>query len=154
MSQAGLLEVQHAAGNRAATAIVQRQPGGAVASERRTLRFGFTGEDVKQLQMKLRNVRERRHDLDAQRYARIDGIFGPLTRQDVIDFQGDTGLGADGIVGPKTWDALDSLVPGTPDEGQERAFDERNDAALDLFGAGQYDAALAIFEALLTTLQS
>ena len=147
MSQAGLLEVQHVAGNRAATAIVQRQPGGAVASERRTLRFGSTGEDVKQLQMKLRHVRERRHDRSESDVARMDGIFGPLTKQDVIDFQSDTGLDADGIVGPKTWDALDSLVPGTPDEGAERASDEREAAASDLVYAGQFDAALAIYEA-------
>ena len=36
--------------------------------------------------------------------ARIDGIFGLLTEEDVVDFQGDSGLKADGIAGPKTWD--------------------------------------------------
>ncbi|MCJ7712626.1 MAG: peptidoglycan-binding protein [Chloroflexi bacterium] len=173
LSEAALLQVQQTAGNAAATALVQRQPNGpgtvpateagtpaagtstVEAQTRRTLRYGHTGPDVKQLQMKLRSLRERRHDLDrAGRNSKIDGIFGPLTRKDVIDFQGDTGLEADGIVGPRTWDAIDSLVPNTPDEGQERAFDERNDAALELFGAGQYDAALVIFEAELTTLQS
>jgi peptidoglycan hydrolase-like protein with peptidoglycan-binding domain len=174
VSTAGLLAVQQVAGNRAATEVVQRQPSGPVpgtepgteagppaagsstveTSERRTLRFGDTGPDVKQLQMKLRRLRERRHDLDPQGNSKIDGIFGPLTRKDVLDFQGDTGLDADGIVGPKTWDAIDSLVPGTPDEGQERSLDQRNDGALALFSAGQYDAALVIFEELLTIVQS
>ena len=149
MSPESLLEVQHRAGNRAATAIVQRQPGGAVASERRTLRFGSTGEDVKQLQMKLHKLREREHDRDEQRRARIDGIFGPLTREDVIDFQTDTGLDADGIVGPRTWDALDTLVPGTPDEGTEQVLNDRFGAALALEDSGQYDAALAEFEAIV-----
>ncbi len=88
-------------------------------TERRTLRFGSTGEDVKLLQMKLHQVREREHDRDANRRSRKDGIFGPLTRQDVIDFQGDTGLDADGVVGPRTWNAIDSLVPGTPTESGE-----------------------------------
>jgi peptidoglycan hydrolase-like protein with peptidoglycan-binding domain len=146
-SPAGLLHIQQTAGNAAATAFVQRQPEGAVASGRPVLRFGSTGDDVKLLQMKLRHVRERRHDRSESDVARIDGIFGPLTKQDVIDFQSDTGLDADGIVGPQTWNALDELVPGTPDEGAERAADEREAAAAELVFAGQFDAALVIYEA-------
>jgi len=37
---------------------------------------------------------------------KADGIFGPKTKQGVIAFQTSRGLGADGIVGPKTWAAL------------------------------------------------
>lgn len=37
-----------------------------------------------------------------------DGVFGPLTYQAVIRFQGDAGLIADGIVGPNTNQALGS----------------------------------------------
>ncbi|WP_255212158.1 peptidoglycan-binding domain-containing protein [Terribacillus saccharophilus] len=35
-----------------------------------------------------------------------DGIFGPNTRQAVINFQRNNGLGVDGIVGPETWNRL------------------------------------------------
>ena len=166
LTEGALLQVQQAAGNAAATALVQRQPespdevpateAGTPAAatsdttlpERRTLRFGSTGEDVKLLQMKLHQLREREHDRDANRRSRKDGIFGPLTRQDVIDFQGDTGLDADGVVGPRTWNAVDSLVPGTPTESGEAAADEQFDAARALRNAARYDEAIAIFEAL------
>jgi peptidoglycan hydrolase-like protein with peptidoglycan-binding domain len=36
----------------------------------------------------------------------IDGIFGSLTEVAVRSFQTDSGLYADGIVGPRTWHAL------------------------------------------------
>jgi peptidoglycan hydrolase-like protein with peptidoglycan-binding domain len=36
----------------------------------------------------------------------IDGIFGPQTESAVKDFQEDTGLSVDGIVGPFTWSYL------------------------------------------------
>lgn len=38
----------------------------------------------------------------------IDGYFGPQTRANVIEFQGDGGLTADGLVGPQTWTAVDA----------------------------------------------
>jgi len=40
----------------------------------------------------------------------VDGVFGGGTRRAVVTFQMQAGLGADGIVGPRTWDAL--LVEG------------------------------------------
>jgi len=36
----------------------------------------------------------------------IDGIFGPVTHAALISYQGKHGLGADGIVGALTWEAL------------------------------------------------
>jgi peptidoglycan hydrolase-like protein with peptidoglycan-binding domain len=165
----GILEIQRTAGNAATVELLRRsgghQPvvmrqaiGEAPAddaeapgtSDRPTLQQGSTGDDVKLLQMKLRHVRERAHDIDKAGRARIDGIFGPLTRQDVMDFQGDTGLKADGIAGPKTWDALDTIVPETPTESDELATDEEFDKAFTLKQDRQYDAAITAFEALLS----
>ena len=171
----GLLEIQRAAGNAATVELIRRQraaptvmrqpvdtepaPGAdsavdaaqdaAGATERPPLQEGSTGEDVKLLQMKLRHVRERAHDVSKTGQARIDGIFGPLTRKDVADFQTDTGLKADGIVGPRTWDALDSLVPETPIESDEFAVDDAFNTAFALKQSRQYDAAIAAFEAML-----
>jgi peptidoglycan hydrolase-like protein with peptidoglycan-binding domain len=38
---------------------------------------------------------------------KIDGLFGPMTKEAVRDFQGAHGLKVDGIIGPKTWAALE-----------------------------------------------
>lgn len=164
VSPGALLRVQRDAGNAAAIELLQRQPEGpgvepaagttpgpvpGAPPAHRTLRFGSRGEDVKLLQMKLRQLRERMHDRDVTNRPRIDGIFGPLTRRDVIDFQTDTGLDADGVVGPKSWDALDSLVPGDPTAAGETAADEEFERGVELRSAGRYDEALAIFEALI-----
>jgi murein L,D-transpeptidase YcbB/YkuD len=43
----------------------------------------------------------------------IDGIFGPVTKA-VEQFQGDSHLAVDGIVGPATWAALDGDGPQPP----------------------------------------
>jgi lysozyme len=50
------------------------------------------GEDVKRLQARLEIL--------------ADGIFGPLTKQAVMNWQKAHGLAVDGIVGPATWNAL------------------------------------------------
>lgn len=58
----------------------------------RPIKKGSKGQKVKQIQEKL-NIE-------------VDGIFGPLTEQAVIDYQKKNGLEADGIVGPITWDHM------------------------------------------------
>lgn len=42
----------------------------------------------------------------------LDGVFGNLTRQSVISYQGKNGLTADGIIGEKTWRKLMADVVG------------------------------------------
>lgn len=61
------------------------------------LREGMTGPAVKDMQLLLN-----------QKGASIsaDGKFGPATTKAVKEFQSKSGLKADGVVGPKTWDAL------------------------------------------------
>lgn len=61
------------------------------------LREGMTGPAVKDMQLLLN-----------QKGASVsaDGKFGPATAKAVKTFQSESGLTADGVVGPKTWDAL------------------------------------------------
>jgi peptidoglycan hydrolase-like protein with peptidoglycan-binding domain len=54
---------------------------------------GSKGEIVKQIQKALNLY--------------PDGIFGILTEEAVKEFQQDHGLDCDGVVGKKTWDALE-----------------------------------------------
>lgn len=56
------------------------------------------GYDVSQVQQMLAVLGYFRGD--------VDGFFGPITKQAVIDFQTAEGLVADGIVGPQTYNAL------------------------------------------------
>ena len=42
----------------------------------------------------------------------LDGIFGPITREATITFQGNNGLAQDGIIGPITWNELMKQVVG------------------------------------------
>jgi murein L,D-transpeptidase YcbB/YkuD len=64
--------------------------------DRPTVRRGSQGPDVVALQKKLGLQPE-------------DGIFGPAIEVKVREFQTVRGLVPDGIVGPKTWAALDTI---------------------------------------------
>jgi N-acetyl-anhydromuramyl-L-alanine amidase AmpD len=70
------------------------EPGG---QRRVTLRRGATGDMVVALQEKLR--------IDTSGGGK--GTFGPKTEAVVREFQRTHGMVADGIVGPKTWEAID-----------------------------------------------
>ena len=66
-----------------------------------TLKRGNKGEYVTMLQTKLKNK-----GYDLGKYG-VDGDFGSATESAVKQFQKDHGLTVDGVVGAKTWNALD-----------------------------------------------
>ena len=68
---------------------------------RPTRRRGMTGDLVQQVQAKVG--------------VQADGSFGPRTEAAVRAFQRTSGLVPDGIVGPKSWRALDAVgAPAAP----------------------------------------
>jgi hypothetical protein len=76
------------------------------------LRIGSIGKDVRELQSMLNGQPPTILDPLA-----VDGIFGPLTRGRVIEYQRNNNLAPDGIVGPLTWGMLKSkvvLMPASP----------------------------------------
>jgi peptidoglycan hydrolase-like protein with peptidoglycan-binding domain len=64
-----------------------------------TLSEGDTGPDVRWAQYLM--VRQ------TLSYTDVDGVFGPVTKRAVIEFQYSEGLYMDGIIGPATWEALE-----------------------------------------------
>jgi N-acetylmuramoyl-L-alanine amidase len=66
----------------------------------RTLKQGMEGSDVSTLQTTLK-------------VTPVTGFFGSLTKAAVVNFQKSQGLTADGIVGPKTYEALDKKSSGS-----------------------------------------
>lgn len=69
----------------------------------RTLALGVKGPDVKGLQTILIGARHLTTGND-------DGDFGPITQRGVIALQDQLGVNTDGIVGPRTRDAIDALL--------------------------------------------
>jgi peptidoglycan hydrolase-like protein with peptidoglycan-binding domain len=70
-------------------------PAPAPAPQRATLRNGSRGPAVVELQLMLGGLRP-------------DGVFGPVTDAAVRRFQSAHSLTVDGVVGPRTWAALDA----------------------------------------------
>lgn len=77
-----------------------------------TIRKGSTGKYVVECQEDLIKLGYNVGEKGA------DGKFGAATEKAVKEFQRDNGLTADGVVGQKTWDALDNAKP-KPDPGPE-----------------------------------
>lgn len=67
-----------------------------------TVRRGDKGEAVRAVQEDL----ARRDPTSPAPIFAIDGLFGPVTDFHVRGFQGKVGLVEDGVVGPRTWQAL------------------------------------------------
>ena len=82
--------------------------GGDVPVSKPTLRRGSTGPYVVECQNDLITL-----NYDVGPYG-ADGKYGAKTEAAVKQFQKDHGLAADGVCGPKTWDALDAAVGPTP----------------------------------------
>ncbi|SET80989.1 peptidoglycan-binding protein [Stigmatella erecta] len=84
----------------------------APPSAQGALKLGSKGPEVSQIQQQLRN-----HGYNVA----VDGDFGAKTQAAVKSFQQSRGLVADGIVGPKTRQALAGGVsqPGTPAGGKQ-----------------------------------
>ena len=83
------------------------------------LQQGATGLAVEQVQEDLN-----RHGTSLA----VDGNFGPLTHEAVVEFQQSNGLAPDGIVGPLTWAALASATshPDQVPPGAEGTLQEGN----------------------------
>lgn len=78
-----------------------------------TLRRGDSGSDVYYLQTLLCDVGEP---------ITADGKFGSKTEAAVKNFQKLYGLTVDGVVGPKTWDALEKATGHNPDNDEDGAI--------------------------------
>ncbi|RPI88298.1 MAG: peptidoglycan-binding protein [Chloroflexi bacterium] len=81
--------------------VIQRE---GPTTTHRTIQYGSSGPDVEEAQTKLNSA-------EANPPLAVDGIFGPLTRTAVVEFQSSNSLAPDGIVGPLTWGALDQVGP-------------------------------------------
>ena len=79
---------------------------GTVPTDKPTLRRGDRGDYVVELQKDLMTLG---YSVGA---SGADGIFGRNTETAVKDFQSNSGLVADGIVGKRTWAALDEAIAG------------------------------------------
>lgn len=76
-----------------------------------TLRLGSSGRQVEALQEKL---------VGLGYHVTTDGDFGPATRRQLVAFQLDHGLKADGVVGTKTQAGLVTALPLTLQPGNSR----------------------------------
>lgn len=82
----------------------KQQEGGQTVSSKKTIRKGNYGALVKECQTMLQKLG---YDLGI---CGVDGDFGQATEKAVKQFQRDHGLTVDGVVGQKTWAALEQAV--------------------------------------------
>jgi peptidoglycan hydrolase-like protein with peptidoglycan-binding domain len=151
---AGILALQQAAGNEAVgsllaeSAPVQREPADApaaapaVQAPHPRLLEGATGSAVKELQQKLGLA-------VAEAKLEVSGRFDWRTDEVVKRFQVQARLRPDGIVGPDTWGALDSVMGGTELAGDtlSRVQAVAEEAGV-LYDAGDFSGALAKYMGL------
>ncbi|WP_030245588.1 peptidoglycan-binding domain-containing protein [Streptomyces sp. NRRL S-350] len=90
----------------APTASAQASQYCGYTSAQPTLRYGNTGDAVKQLQCELNHVTYSSWNSSLDE----DGVWGSATDSAVWRFQRCTGLSQDGVVGPMTWDKVNGWV--------------------------------------------
>jgi Putative peptidoglycan binding domain/Protein-glutamine gamma-glutamyltransferase len=121
-----VLSLQRQAGNRATTILIQRSPGGGAIAAAPTashprLARGSRGQGVRKLQQRL-NV------LGAEPPLKVDGVFGAVTKQAVVEFQRahfpDDETQWDGKVGTHTWEAIDEAYQPPEIDADEDALGE------------------------------
>jgi len=120
--------------------------------KRRYLRRGSRGKAVRHLQRCLRS-----HGVGVA----VDGAFGVYTETGVKAFQANRGLVVDGVVGPKTWDALEdsatfvpptlSGVPTVADEAPTVADADDLPKGLGMFVSGMTKATVGTPGDMVTT---
>jgi tetratricopeptide (TPR) repeat protein len=151
-----VLELQSSVGNAAVQRLLQREPtaigeapaaaatdaSGAepeVPTTRRTLRFGASGDDVRELQSRLNRAPE------AKPHLAVDNIFGQQTLAAVKSFQAaHPPLVVDGAVGPLTWAQIDS-IPSEPAEADADLASKIFERGATEFAKGRYAHAYDFF---------
>lgn len=107
---------------------------------RPTLYQGSTGPYVELLQNKLRGTGEN---------IQVDGIFGSDTKAKVQKFQEAMKLDVDGVVGRRTWEALDAVSRGEAvSDAEQDQINTQKRVAEAYYIAGDYQAALDAFLSL------
>lgn len=91
-----------------------------------TVRYGDRGQQVSNLQSQLK-------DKGFYNYS-VDGVFGPITRNAVMNFQSSNGLTVDGIAGPQTFGALSGSSSSSSNESTSTASSSVIDIAKQYMG--------------------
>ena len=134
LSVEGLLGIQRQAGNRAAAALVARQPATAAGG----LAIGATGNTVTRLQMHLNLLDEVKTELA------VDAIFGPITRSAVRQFQSaHPPLEATGVVDAATEAAI--AVALTEEQDQTAIARKLFNLGAKAYDRGKYGHAYGFF---------
>lgn len=88
---------------------------------KRTLSYGSSGEEVKELQKSLNNMG---YSLE------VDGKFGTKTQNAVKSYQKNNGLSVDGIVGNNTWASLSGSSVKSSSNSENQAIPTSNTTSL------------------------